>query len=157
MGWVPTTEVFLPDRGEQAKGDSVNVLTNRVSADYFETLNIPVLEGRAFTSRDDEEATRVAVINETMSRAYWQGQSAIGRQLRLEHPQPPVEIVGVVKNSKYRSVGEEPRPCLLPALRAELPVNVNSLLAHRRRSGRRRRRRAPGRERVGSGHAGLRP
>jgi predicted permease len=112
VGWVPTTEVFLPDRGEQAKGDSVNVLTNRVSADYFETLNISVLEGRAFTSRDDEEATRVAVVNETMARAYWQGDSAIGRQLRLERGGPPVEIVGVVKNSKYGSIGEEPRPCL---------------------------------------------
>jgi predicted permease len=112
VGWVPTTEVFLPDRGEQAKGDSVNVLTNRVSADYFETLKISVLEGRAFTSRDDEEATRVAVVNETMARAYWQGDSAIGRQLRLERGGPPVEIVGVVKNSKYGSIGEEPRPCL---------------------------------------------
>jgi predicted permease len=112
VGWVPTTEVFLPERGETAIGDSVNVLTNRVSAGYFETLNIPVLEGRAFTLRDDEEAPRVAVINETMARAYWPGQNAIGRQLRLERGGPPVEIVGVVANSKYGSIGEEPRPCL---------------------------------------------
>jgi putative ABC transport system permease protein len=112
VGWVPTTEVFLPELNEPAKGDSVNVLANRVSADYFETLNIPVLEGRAFTLRDDEVAPRVAVINEMMARAYWPGQGAIGRRLRLEREGPPVEIVGVVKNSKYGSIGEEPRPCL---------------------------------------------
>ncbi len=112
VGWVPTTEVFLPERGEPAKGDSVNVLANRVSADYFETLNIPVLEGRAFTLRDDEAAPRVAVINETMAQVYWPLQKAIGRQIRLERGGPPVEIVGVVKNSKYGSIGEEPRPCL---------------------------------------------
>jgi putative ABC transport system permease protein len=112
VGWVPTTEVFLPERGESAKEDSVNVLANRVSADYFETLNIPVLEGRAFTVRDDEAAPRVAVINETMARAYWPRQNTIGRQLRLNRGGPPVEIVGVVKNSKYGSIGEEPRPCL---------------------------------------------
>jgi hypothetical protein len=54
VDWVPKTEVFLPERGEAAKGDTVNVLANRISADYFETLNIPVLEGRAFTLRDDD-------------------------------------------------------------------------------------------------------
>ena len=112
VGWIPTTEVFLPERGETAKGDSVNVLANRVSADYFETLNIAVLEGRAFTLRDDEVGPRVAVINETMAGAYWLGQSVIGKQLRLERGGPPVEIVGVVANSKYGSIGEEPRPCL---------------------------------------------
>jgi predicted permease len=112
VGWVPTTEVFLPERGESAKGDSVNVLANRVSADYFETLNISVLEGRAFTSRDDEASSRVAVVNETMARAYWPGKSAIGRQFRLERGGPPVEIVGVVKKSKYGAIGEEPLPCL---------------------------------------------
>jgi putative ABC transport system permease protein len=104
--------LFLTERGGSAKGDSVNVLANRVSADYFMTLNIPLLEGRAFTVRDDEAAPRVAVINETMARAYWPGQRIIGRQLRLERVGPPLEIVGVVANSKYGSIGEEPRPCL---------------------------------------------
>jgi predicted permease len=111
VGWVPTTEVFLPERGG-SKEDSVNVLTNRVSADYFKTLNIPLFEGRAFTVRDDEAAPRVAVINETMARAYWPGQQPIGRHLRLERGGLPVEIVGVVANSKYGSVDEKPRPCL---------------------------------------------
>jgi len=110
VGWVPTTEVFLPDRGQSAKEDSVSILANRVSADYFETLNIPVLKGRAFTARDDETAPRVTVINETMAGAYWPGQNAIGRQIRLNRGGPPLEIVGVVKNSKYGSIGEEPRP-----------------------------------------------
>src|SRR5262249_32173874 len=95
-----------------AKGDSVNVLANRVSTDYFETLNIPVLEGRAFTLRDDEASPRVAVINETMAQVYWPWQKAVGRQIRLERGGPPAEIVGGVKHSKYGSIGEEPRPCL---------------------------------------------
>src|SRR5262249_59582725 len=52
------------------------------------------------------------VINETMAGAYWPGQNAIGRQIRLNRGGPPLEIVGVVKNSKYGSIGEEPRPCV---------------------------------------------
>ncbi len=112
VGWVPTTEVFLPELGGSAKEDSVNVLANRVSADYFKTLNIPVLEGRGFTARDDEAAPRVAVVNETMARTYWPWQQVIGRRLRLERGGTPVEIVGVVANNKYGSIGEEPRPCL---------------------------------------------
>jgi putative ABC transport system permease protein len=112
VGFVTGTNIRLPERTSTSEEDAISVLTDRVSPRYFETMNIPLLEGRTFTARDDEDAPRVAIINEAMARAYWPGESATGRQIRLERVESPVEIVGVVKNSKYAFISEEPRPCL---------------------------------------------
>jgi predicted permease len=88
-----------------------------VGADYFRVVGIPIVEGRAIGEDDVEGARRVAVVNETMARRYWPGRSAVGQTLYLEgFEAAPHEIVGVARDHKVRSVGEEPRPYLhLPA------------------------------------------
>ena len=119
---------FCQNAANPAKGDSVNVLANRVSADYFETLNIAVIEGRAFTMRDDEVAPRVAVINETMARALTgRDKAPSASDSGSNVAGPPVEIVGVVAEQQVRIHWRRAAPVPLPALRAELPVGVNSL------------------------------
>jgi predicted permease len=84
-----------------------------VGADYFTVIGVPVIAGRAFTEDDVAQARRVAIVNETMARRYWPGRSAVGQRF---HPgdfdQPAVEIVGVARDHKVRSVGEAPRPYL---------------------------------------------
>ena len=64
---------------------------------YFETLRIPVLEGRTFGAEDRRGAAPVAVINETMARRHWSGDdSALGARIRVEDYETTFEIVGVV-------------------------------------------------------------
>jgi predicted permease len=96
-------------------GDYPSILLNTVSPLYFETMGIPLLAGREFNHQDNEGAPPVVVINETMARRFWSDpQSALGRRLRLMERNnvlsPYYEVVGIVKDSKYRSLGEEPRP-----------------------------------------------
>ncbi|MFP3939927.1 MAG: ABC transporter permease [Thermoanaerobaculia bacterium] len=83
-----------------------------VDPEYFETLGVPVLRGRAFTSADRPDSPRVAVINAAMARRFWGGAAeAVGRGFRPGGPDAePVEVVGVVADYKVRTVGEEPRP-----------------------------------------------
>jgi predicted permease len=84
-----------------------------VGADYFTTVSVPILQGRAFTDDDIANARPVAIINETLARQYWPGGSAVGQWLYPgEYDQAPLEIVGVARNHKVRSVGEDPRPYL---------------------------------------------
>jgi predicted permease len=87
---------------------------NTVGPRYFETMGIPVLAGREFNQEDGEGAPLVAVVNETMARRFWPGQSPLGRRLRFIQENdvlgPYYEVVGVVKDSKYRSLGEVPQP-----------------------------------------------
>jgi macrolide transport system ATP-binding/permease protein len=91
--------------------DLTEIQQTAVWTRYFETAGIPLLEGRDFTPQDENEGTRVIIINESLARRFWPGQSAIGKRLSQGGPDRPFfEIVGVVKDSKYWSISEDPRP-----------------------------------------------
>jgi predicted permease len=77
-----------------------------VSAGYFQTLRIPVKEGREFTDRDTETAPGVAVVDRTFASRYWPNQSPLGRHFRMEDRE--FEIVGVVGDVKHNTLEEEP-------------------------------------------------
>lgn len=86
------------------------VRTSSVSRGYFETLGLPLLQGRDFTTGDHAEAPQVAIVNETMAKSLWPGQEAIGQGLRLTANGPRVEVIAVAQDSKYISMTEEPTP-----------------------------------------------
>ena len=85
-----------------------------VGVDYFKTVGVPILEGRAFTEDDVIRKRPVAIVNETFARHYWPDASAVGRQVFRGDgfDGPPIEVVGVARDHKVRSVGEAPRPYL---------------------------------------------
>lgn len=80
---------------------------NQVGKDYFQTLGIPVVRGRAFTPSDRPGAPAVAIINEAMAKQFWPNEDPIGRHLRLFNDPVPREIVGIAKTIKYNFLGEE--------------------------------------------------
>lgn len=82
---------------------------NLVSPGYFETLSIPLLQGRDFDERDVEGAPRVAIINEAMARHFWPEGSAVGRSFVTGRLEDGIEwqVVGVAQDSKYNSLGAE--------------------------------------------------
>jgi len=78
-------------------------------------MRIQLVRGRDFDERDREDAHRVVIINETMARRYWPKGGALGQRLKLTGDW--LEIVGVAKDVKNRSLSESPRPLLyLPLL-----------------------------------------
>lgn len=83
---------------------------NMVDQHYFDTLKTRILRGRAFTETDDQNAPRVAIVNQTMAARYWPGEDPIGKRVRLGERQTPVEVVGIAENGKYLSVTESPLP-----------------------------------------------
>ena len=84
------------------------VLVNRVGPGWFRTVRIPLLVGRDFTFDDRAGAPRVAVVNETAARQFWSGD-ALGKRIH------DAEVIGVVADSKYWSLGEEIRPTVYTA------------------------------------------
>ena len=90
---------------------------NLVEPGYFQTLRIPLLRGRGFSSGDSESAPHVAVVNQTMARHFWSGENPIGARLRFFGESATVEIVGVVKDSTYINLGEDPRLMVYLCLR----------------------------------------
>jgi putative ABC transport system permease protein len=100
--------ITLPGQAIPAGQQPPHVMKNPVTPKYFETLQIPVLEGRAFTDSDDEKAPRVAVINETMANQFWPGRSALGQHFSDgDAKHPDLEVVGIVRDSVYKDVSDE--------------------------------------------------
>jgi predicted permease len=89
----------------------------QIGANYFDAVGVPIVAGRAISEDDVAGKRRVAVVNETMARQYWPEGSAVGRVFHAGgFRSEPFEIVGVARDHKVRSVGENPRPYLhLPA------------------------------------------
>jgi len=93
-------------RPEQAIEGSQNVVTRG----FFEALGLPLVAGRHFAATDRVGAPAVAIVNETLARQAWPGQQAIGKRILVGRSHWPVDVIGVVKDAKYRTVGDPPTP-----------------------------------------------
>jgi len=97
------TTVKLPENG-------VGCFNNFVTPEYFTTWNLPIVDGRAFTSSDDENSRRVAIVTRQFAEKLWPGQSAIGKRFKVGKDGPMNEVVGVTTDVQYFSLGETPKP-----------------------------------------------
>ncbi|HKP14127.1 MAG TPA: FtsX-like permease family protein, partial [Blastocatellia bacterium] len=94
---------------------------HHVRENFFEVMQIPLLAGRGFTSHDDAQAPRVAVVNQTFAARYFPGEDAIGKRFGFD-PQKPaeVEIVGLTRDAKYARQRDETPPTAYLAWQQEL-------------------------------------
>jgi putative ABC transport system permease protein len=81
--------------------------TNIVTPGFFRTAGIPLLKGRDFAESDCAACLRVAIVNETAARLAWPGKDPVGRRFRFETDGPPLTVVGVARDAKYRYIHED--------------------------------------------------
>jgi putative ABC transport system permease protein len=82
---------------------------NLVEPDYFSTMKVAVIRGRAFTETDDERGRPVAIVNEFMARKLWPGRDAVGQRFSFKGPDGPwMEVVGVVRDAKFTNLLADP-------------------------------------------------
>jgi predicted permease len=108
------TEVQIEGRDEPVRVDYED---NNVSPDYFRAMGIQLLRGRDFSTSDRFGSPLVVVINQEFARRYFDGRDPIGLHIFLPtDPDPtPAQVVGVVADSKYRTIGEGRVPALYEA------------------------------------------
>jgi len=83
-----------------------------IGEDYFMTIGVPIVSGRTLSRDDIANRRRVAVVNETLARQYWPA-GAVGQRFFMgAYSTPAWEVVGVARDHRVRSVGEQPRPYL---------------------------------------------
>ena len=80
------------------------------TARYFETVGVRVIAGRTFTANEAESAAPVVIVNEALARQLTGDVNVLDRSIFLDNETTPARIVGVVNNSKYRSLSESSRP-----------------------------------------------
>ena len=127
-GW--STRGLAIEGYEPSDNEDVVVPINVVGPDYFQTMRIPMVEGRPFSWHDDENAPRVAIINQTMAERYWSGREPIGGRFR--YGQEWLQVVGVAKDGKYQTINEAPRPYFYVPL---LQVHRERVTLHVRTAG----------------------
>jgi predicted permease len=123
--------VFLPDRhGPDDKGLVIDVA--RVSAEYFPTLGIPIVQGRNFSPVDTPTSPGVVIVNQAMARKYWPNQNVIGKRIRITtFNGRELEVIGVSGDYKVSTVGEDATPYLHYAV-AQRPDSSQEIVARTR-------------------------
>jgi predicted permease len=107
------TEIAIPGYQLGPNQQTLSIGSSIVGDRYFEVLGIPILRGRAFTTRDTQNAPPVAIVNEAMAKKYWPTRDALGATITIQST-PPItaEVVGIARVSKTRDIGETPQPFL---------------------------------------------
>ncbi len=95
---------FVPDGFQMPKDrENFTSVMDTVDEDFFATMQIRILGGRAFLGTDTAESPRVAIVNEYFAHHYWPGEDAVGKHFRLDRSDgAPVEIVGIAETIKVR-------------------------------------------------------
>ena len=107
-----------------------------IATDYFQTMGIPLLQGRAFAQTEKIDSTPVVIVNERFASKYFPGQNVVGKRITPgfsadDSPEKMREIVGVVGNVKHSSLKNEDSPELyLP--RSQIPTTTMSVVIHTR-------------------------
>jgi putative ABC transport system permease protein len=103
---------------------------NAVDGGFFAVMGVPLISGRTFSDGDDSGAPAVVLVNETFARRFWPNRDPLGRTVRLRSGD--AQVVGVVTDGKYLSLGEAPTPYLY---RPIAQLNRGAFFLHARVSG----------------------
>jgi predicted permease len=97
-------------------GNVHNSHVNGVGPAYFETMRIPLLEGREYRWTDTTPAGLKIILNETAAKLFFSGRSPIGQSLLNQPKKTPYEVIGVVGDAKYDDLRTPPPPTVYPAI-----------------------------------------
>ena len=86
-----------------------------ITPSYFDTMRIPLRQGRTFTEADDDNAAPVAIVSQSVAERYWPGQDALGKRLQFTPQSPWTTVVGVVEDTRYREVTRDWLTVYFPA------------------------------------------
>jgi predicted permease len=130
LGWSGNPGIERVEiEGASADPDhALSISSGAVDAEYFSTLGVPVLAGRVFQESDKPKSPDVIVVNHTMAEKYWPHQNPVGRRIRVQDGKRTLTVIGVVGDTKYSDVDEEPTPLFFYALSQRYQSNFSVLV-----------------------------
>jgi predicted permease len=124
-----TRSIYLEGEDPNDRRNGYIIPTGVVGPGYFNVLGIPLRSGRDFAETDTPSTPTVVIVNEAMVDKFWPGQNPIGKRVKFLRS-GFFEVVGVVKNSAYNSIGAPPTPTmyrsLTQAYQAQITIVVRS-------------------------------
>ncbi len=115
-GYLGDGHVYIEGETPVPDYERPKVFYDRVGAGFFRTMGTPLMAGRDFIPRDLNGTAPVAVVNQMFADSFWPGQNPVGKHLKLNSSDSPwIEVVGLVPNGRYQSLGESPQRHLFVA------------------------------------------
>ena len=111
--WVPlgfsgSSSGFLPEGYQPAPHESIVAGVMKVSPNYLRTMEIPLVEGRDFTSQDTLDSRLVVVIDQALAARFWPHQDALEKRLRFPDSEKWYTVIGIARTSNYFDLAEQP-------------------------------------------------
>jgi len=111
--WHSASRTIEIEGAEQRKrADRISTVEFTVDLDYFHVMALPLRAGRVFQDTDRDGAVPVAMVNQVLAERYWPGGSALGHRFHFVGDPVWLQVVGVVNNANYNTLGESPQPCV---------------------------------------------
>ncbi len=118
VGWITvlplelggnSTDVYPADRATPKQAEMSSVIYNSSTPGYFAAMGIPLVAGRDFAETDGKKSPAVVIVNQALAENFWPGQDAVGKRVKTGNTgdTASAEVVGVAKNGKYQSIGED--------------------------------------------------
>jgi predicted permease len=121
---LQTTSWDIPGVEPPEGQEHLSMRYNVVSPSYFEVMEIPLVEGRAFSDEDRQGAEPVAIVSEATARRYWPGESPVGKMIRRANTETTHRIVAVAADTKVWTLGEEFQPYVYLARAQDNPISA---------------------------------
>jgi len=104
------TRIFIEGRPAPGPGEDLRVAYRAISPDYFRTMGIPLLRGRAFTENDRNGQPGVVIVSEVMARHFWPNEDVVGKRISLANATegPWLTIAGVVGSVRANEMRGDP-------------------------------------------------
>jgi putative ABC transport system permease protein len=121
----------IEGRAPLARGEVVTAIVETISPNYFQTLNIGLLDGRLLTDSDGDSSPRVCVISKSLVRRYFPGENPLGRKIKIVNTDagnPWMTVIGVVNDVHYSWINKEDIPTIYRSFRQSPPVYTTLLL-----------------------------
>ncbi|MGE0882864.1 MAG: ABC transporter permease [Blastocatellales bacterium] len=122
------SSVLIEGAPEERGANAPTTMNCSVGLKFLETIGTPLLAGRDLNEQDQDGVTRSVVVNETFARKFFPGgnpvENAIGKRFRTNSKGQPWQIVGVARDGKYLTIGEEPRTFVWFPLGSQLSYNI---------------------------------
>lgn len=113
LSGTATDRSFIIERQTPVSSEqNSSVEWRAITPNYFSALNIPLKDGRFFTEQDHADAPGVAIVNESMARRFWSGESPIGQRIKMTGPAelPWLTVVGIVGDVRHFGLDSDVKP-----------------------------------------------
>jgi len=105
------SRIVVPDAMAVVEGEEPVLAGNVVAGDYFRALGIPLRRGRTFDAGDRVDAAPVVIVSEAMAAAFWPGEDAVGKRVRIGNDAGSVHtVIGIVADVHQQSLAQNPEP-----------------------------------------------